>query len=88
MSTLGMDPGTAQNKDALRRFYSSRDPTRVKNVDPLFLRFDDDAILEACKTKYGTGPPGWNGEDDDVDDATSSEFKEGRSVRTQVAASD
>jgi len=79
MSTLGVDPASAQNKEALRRFYGSRDPARVKNVDPLFLRFDEDAILEACKAKYGTGPPGWNGEDDD--DTTSPEFKEGRSVR-------
>lgn len=47
------------NKAVLKAFYEKRDPSRVKNVEPMFLRWDEETILEAIQKKYNDIPSGW-----------------------------
>jgi len=47
------------NRKALKKFYEKKDPNRVKNVEPLFLRFEEADIIWYVEHKYGETVEGW-----------------------------
>ena len=48
-----------ESRAQLKQFYKTHDPGRVKNVDPIFVKWSYDEIYAAVRTKYNAVPKEW-----------------------------
>jgi hypothetical protein len=79
--SVSEEDSSSNNRAALKKFYEKKDPFRVKNIDSLFLRYEDADILWAVESKYKEPVVGWVAVDPTMSEPSASPSLARNSVR-------